>query len=240
MNDLPTIIHPNELRNPKRLDYDWDPRAIEFLADKLHRCVESELGETLPRDSILAIRLLGYVVERHGELPELVGEGGRSRVAGFIEDKHQVVGYSDSFPKETRLFTLTHELGHLLLHHPVPYHRDRPLDAGRRLGKRNRKEWEADQFAKYYLMPAKLVRKYFLETFDDDGLSLHEGTSAALYQASLSDVRTVWTNRRNGARMVASAKRFNGHPIIPLHSIFGVSIEAMAIRLEELDLIDDD
>ena len=77
MNDLPTIIHPNELRSPRRLDYDWDPRAIEWLADKLHRRVEAEIGDSLPRDSALAIVLLGYVVERHGELPELIEEGGR-------------------------------------------------------------------------------------------------------------------------------------------------------------------
>ena len=88
-------------------------------------------------------------------------------------------------------------------------------------------------------MPAKLVRKHFLVTFDADCLSLNEGTSAALCQASLSDARTLWTSRRNGAKMLASAKRFNGQPITPLHERFGVSIKAMAIRLEELDLIGD-
>jgi hypothetical protein len=42
---------------------------------------------------------------------------------------------------------------------------------------------------------------------------------------------------RDLARLLASATYYNGKAVYSLTEIFGVSVEAMAIRLEELDLV---
>ena len=236
MKDQPPPVHPDEIRDKRRLGRPWDPRAIECLAEEVHKRLRFRIGDSLPHDPKKAIEMFGFDVERHGELFPHTAEGRRLRIAGFLEGTHRVVGYSDEFPKPIQNFTLAHELGHILLHRPMHQHRDRPSD-GSRNTTHDPREWESDQFAKFFLMPSDSVREQFRRRFLTNKFELNEATAFALLRAALADVLTLWRSRREGAKLLAEAKHFNGNNIEPLHKAFGVSLTAMAIRLEELDLL---
>ena len=236
MKDQPPLVHPDEIRDKRRLGRPWDPRAIECLAVEVHKRLRFRIGDSLPYDPKKAIEMFGFEVERHGELFPHISEGGRSQIAGFLEGAHGVVGYSDEFPKPVQTFTLAHELGHILLHHPMHQHRDRPSDGSGNITF-DPQEWESNQFAKFFLMPSDSVREQFRRRFLTNKFELNEVTAFALRRAALADVLTLWPSRREGAKLLAKARHFNGSNIEPLHRAFGVSLTTMAIRLEELDLV---
>ncbi len=231
-------IDLDAIRDRRRLDNPWRLPAIEYVASKLHNSLRFRLGDTLPYEPIDAIELCGFSVEMHETLGDFIGDGGRVEAAGFIDGDNRVVGYSRSFPRPVRRFTLAHETGHLILHRPMSQHRDRPIDRAREFAPRTREEWEADKFATFFLMPEQLLREHFYWTFRTDQFDLNEATAFALNRANLCDILTQWKSRRHGARILAKATHFDGSYFEPLYERFGVSTEAMAIRLEELDLLD--
>ena len=134
-------------------------------------------------------------------------------------------------------FTAAHELGHVVLHPPMKQHRDRPVDGEGDYVRRSQIEEEADRFAVCFSMPRKKVSSEFMMRFLTDQFELNDATAFALYRTSLFDVRSQWWSLRAGARELARATQFDGRPFASLSERFGVSIEAMAIRLEELDLL---
>lgn len=239
MQHHPPDIDLDAIRDRKRLDYPWPLPAIEYVANKLHKSLRSSLGDTLPYEPIKAIELCGFRVEMHETLDDFIGEGGRTKSAGFIDGDNRVVGSSRSFPRPVQTFTLAHELGHMVLHPPMRLHRDRPVDGGNNSARRSPVEREADEFAAFFLMPEQLLREHFYRSFLTDRFDLNEATAFALNRSNLCDVLTQWRSRRHGARILAKAIHFNGHFLEPLFRRFGVSPEAMAIRLEELDLLTD-
>jgi hypothetical protein len=109
-----------------------------------------------------ALHLSGY---------ELIFESGlghdprtQIEVAGLIDRDAKVVRCSLQFLEPYQRFTLAHELGHAVLHPDAGgIHRDRPLDGAKRA--REPGEWEADRFAAFFLMPAKLLRECFFQRF---------------------------------------------------------------------------
>ena len=230
-------IDLNAIRDPKRLDYPWLRPAIEYVAERLHNALRFRFGDTLPYDPIETIELCGYTVKRYETLDDFIGEGGRTKTAGFIDQNHRIVGYSHSFPLPVRTFTLAHELGHLALHPPMGQHRERPVDGGNNFARRSPMEKEADEFAASFLMPKQLLREHFYLRFRTLRFDLNEATAFALSRANLDDVLTQWGSRREGARILAKANHFDGRFVEPLCGQFGVSPEAMAIRLENLDLL---
>ena len=231
-------IDLDALRDRKRLDNPWRLPAIEYVANKLHNSLRFRLGDTLPYEPIDAIELCGFSVEMYETLGDFIGDGGRVEAAGFIDGDNRIVGYSRSFSRSVRRFTLAHEIGHLILHRPMSQHRDRPVDRTRDFAPRTRKEWEADKFATFFLMPEQLLREHFYWTFRTDQFDLNDTTAFALCRANMCDVLTQWRSLRHGARILAKVTHFDGSYFEPLYERFGVSSEAMAIRLEELDLLD--
>ena len=85
-------------------------------------------------------------------------------------------------------------------------------------------------------MPSKQIRRIFVGTFYTEQIS--EDTSFNLISGSVDDLKARCKDRRGLARMLASAESYGGQYFDSMAKHFGVSIEAMAIRLEELKLLE--
>ena len=96
------------------------------------------------------------------------------------------------------------------------------------------KEIQANKFASYFLMPATSVKTVFQMVLAMEKFGLNQNAVFALGFTSLSEFKNRCRNLRSASRFVA---KFKGKTYEPLHKIFNVSIEAMAIRLEELGLV---
>ena len=186
-----------------------------------------------------SLNYLGYEVLNEIGLDSFTDFDGTVETAGIIDNSKMLVRISDKFSKPTQKFTLAHELGHALFHKSkLVLHRDRGLDYGIPIGKRTDIEFQADKFAAYFLMPSKLVRDVFKEIFKTDYLVIDENVAFALISESIQNLRKRYKDRRSFSRFLASTTIFNGFSQNSLSECFGVSIEAMAIRLEELDLFE--
>lgn len=183
-----------------------------------------------------AAQVLGY---RYSSRPSL-GWVTRSRdpivVAGLIDNSKRIIEVATDVEPRVARFTSAHEIGHALLHPQLTgLHRDRPLTGG--LERRDRVEYEADKFAAFFLMPRKLITEQFLLRFIAS-FKLDEQTSYALLGKPSSSARELLPTRRHISRALASATQFNGRNFVSLAEHFGVSVDAMTIRLEELGLVD--
>jgi Zn-dependent peptidase ImmA (M78 family) len=194
------------------------------------------LSPTEMLDPAIALGLIGYECIEVGSLGQQVGSDGVFEVAGIIDSSARSVSYAAHLSVDTRSFTLAHELGHAVLHPNVTgIHRDRPLQ---RAGtSRDARERDADRFATLFLMPERLVMSEFAATFGAAIVSLDEGTCFALGGLSPDEARVKFADTRSLSRHFASTASYNGYQLIPLAKRFNVSTEAMAIRLEELNLV---
>lgn len=157
-------------------------------------------------------------------------------VAGFIDKRNKRVEISREFNEDTMRFTAAHELGHALLHRGTVLHRDRPID-GSKIN-RNPTERQADKFAALFLMPAKMVRMVFEEIFETPFFKMDEKNAFKLGVVSMLEFKEKHEGIRGLSRFLVTARRFGGRKFTPLAIMFGVSDETMAIRLEELELVD--
>lgn len=115
-------------------------------------------------------------------------------------------------------------------------HRDRALDGSKTtLTKRDNIEYQADKFAVYFLMPSKLLIKIFGEHFPTRCFVLNEDTLFALGSINAEKIENC-RSIRDLSRLLAKTEIYNGVNFNSLSRQFGVSVEAMAIRLEELEL----
>jgi Zn-dependent peptidase ImmA (M78 family) len=181
----------------------------------------------------IAIRsLMGYDF-RIGPLGiHVTKDGVEVATAGEIDQKKKIILVSSDMNSPIQSFTAAHELGHALLHKSEVLHRDRPLD-GSSVDKDIR-EWQADKFATFFLMPAKLVIGVFQEVFSMDQFVIHQDTVFALNQGRVSDFRAKVKGLRGLAFFLAN---FRGSKFRSMAEIFQVSPLAMARRLEELELV---
>lgn len=162
--------------------------------------------------------------------------GSGDRIAGLIEPDAKLVRVSSQFPNAVQRFTAAHELGHAALHDlSGVLHRDRPAD-GAGPG-RPGIEREADWFAKFFLMPRNLLRSQFEKRFETTSFTLSRDTAFLLKRMSLGEFRRKHKTGRDLARLMASAEIYDGRAFPSLADLFGVSVLAMAIRLEELGLV---
>lgn len=183
------------------------------------------------------LNCLGYEVLNEIGLDSFKDFDGIVETAGIIDNSKMLVRISDKYSKPTQKFTLAHELGHALFHKSkLILHRDRGLDFGVQSDKRTDVEVQADKFAAYFLMPSKLVTEIFTEIFKTDYLIIDQNAAFALIGDGIQNLRKRYKDRRSFSRFLASTTIFNGVSSNSLSECFGVSIEAMAIRLEELNL----
>lgn len=137
---------------------------------------------------------------------------------------------------ETIRFTLAHELGHAILHTGSKLHRDRAID-GSKLNK-NHQENQADKFATFFLMPQKIVKQVFQEIFEMPVFRINENTILQLGENNIEDFKKKCVNIHGLSRKLVEIKRYGRKSINPIKDIFGVSTETIAIRLEELRLVE--
>lgn len=188
-------------------------------------------------DASKALRCFGFAVTRPVTLGSFSDRGMEYEVAGQIDQRNRVVSVSKQFPNDIRKFTEAHELGHCLLHTQEILHRDRPLDgsAGRLV--ENVVERQANKFAVYFLMPRKLVLQKFQQIFGTSSFRINHETALALNMKSADEFYAITRSLRGLSRLLSNVTRYRSRQVHSLTELFGVSSEAMAIRLEELGIV---
>lgn len=240
--DLETISSPALLG--KSISFE----QIEDIAKKLQNSIwvnrEHIWKNGVPNDPIamldaaIAFEAIGYEFELADSLGQLMTSSGMIDVAGFIDKSKMYAGVSSQFPLTTRNFTAAHELGHAVLHDAVGLHRDRAFDGVSVSGPRERVEVEADKFATYFLMPEKVVRAEFAHRFSVERFQITDDTAFALINDTQESLRRKCTSLRHLSRIMADADHCAGKFFVTMADRFRVSNEAMAIRLEELHLLE--
>lgn len=173
------------------------------------------------------------------EVEVIPGTNHSVEVAGMLDRTNRTILISRQFPLEQRRLTGMHEIVHWMLHKHVGrdvLHRDRPISDVPQQGTVEWYEWEATNVACQCLMPEKMVKDKFSELF---GLSYGEPIEfnedvAFYFNMDIEQLRRLGIKQR--AMLLTTARAF-GRSILPLHQQFKVSATAMAIRLQELDLI---
>jgi formiminotetrahydrofolate cyclodeaminase/Zn-dependent peptidase ImmA (M78 family) len=184
------------------------------------------------------LKILGYQFDRSTTLGQHEIQGSIFEIAGLIDKQQKKVAISEQFPLETQNFTAAHELGHALMHEQSVLHRDRALDGSALQGSRAHQEVQADKFASYFLMPRKLTKRVFQDLFLTERFIVNDDTAFALNAGSARTLKAQSKDLRGLARILASAEYFNGRNFSSISKQFRVSVEAMAIRLEELELLE--
>ena len=188
-------------------------------------------------EPFLALRCIGFRVDLVDSLGQHLWEGKYVEVAGIFDGSERTVQISHQFDPPVRKFTAAHELGHAVLHDARELHRDRALDGSELRRPRDRTEWEADVFATYFLMPERRIRSAFEHALKTREFVLNEDTAFALNAGDLETLRATFPEVRDLSRLLARTTHYDGVQFYSLAEQFGVSVEAMAIRLEELNLI---
>lgn len=190
------------------------------------------------RNPVIALTNAGFQVTFKKSLGKHRYHDGYLETAGIINRNDMTVQISENFPPETRMFTIAHELGHVLLHQAITQHRDRPLDRASNNSNRSLLEREADKFATHFLMPKKLVRTEFVKRFGTERFVLDDTSTFALNVSDFDKIRKARSCRLELARLLAKAAQYDQVHFVPLSKLFQVSTEAMAIRIKkELKLV---
>ena len=243
---LESVIDLGSIRSKVNKGGRLTRRRIESVARKLQAELwrardklfpdEREVSPLAVLDPFLALRCIGFESKRVDSLGQHPWD--HFEVAGTIDASEQAVEISRRFEAPFRKFTAAHELGHVLLHEAQGLHRDRALDGSEPSIPRDRTEWEADVFATYFLMPEKQVRAAFERAFKAPVFVLNEETAFALTAGDLEALRATLSEVRDLSRLLARTAQYDGVQFYSLAEQFGVSVETMAIRLEELRLVD--
>lgn len=219
-------------------------QLVEDMKAKLWKHRHELWPEGVPTDPVdlldpeVALQMEGFSFDMADSLGEHSFGGKTIAVAGIIDRPSKSVRTSRQLPFNTRRFTVAHELGHALMHEGMRMHRDRPMDGSNQDGlRREWAEYEADKFATYFLMPEKLVRERFHQAFLCDQFVITEDTLFALDPGDKYKMRERIKTVRDLSKILAKVENYNGRHFYSLAKQFHVSVEAMAIRLEELELV---
>jgi hypothetical protein len=185
----------------------------------------------------IAARALGVEYEHREQLGRFGQGNDRFETAGMIDRRRGIIAVSTRFPYPARRFTGAHEIGHYVMHPHEVMHRDRPVfDAYGRA--RPPQEQEADYFAACFLAPRRLVEEEFAARFiKNPPLPLTDAVAWNLLGESAHELRGPSAGSLDFAAAVAGAQSFNGRRFKSLAELFGISVSAMAIRLQELGLV---
>lgn len=163
---------------------------------------------------------------------------GGGEAAGLWQRDRSTILVSTRFSYETQRFTAGHEIGHYILHSQVgdrTLHREMAVRSQRNL--RPPLEQEADHFAACLLMPRRAVVAEFDARFGSRHPLVLTDTVAFHLKA---DERVLFSQPAGSlmfAEAVAKAQQFDRRRFQSLAAFFGVSPRAIAIRLEELELV---
>lgn len=188
-------------------------------------------------DPAVAFETLGYDFDVYESLDDFAN-GSDLKVAGLIDQSRKKAYISNTYTQTEQRFTSAHELGHAVLHpNSIGLHRDRAIDGGPVNVSKSKTEKEADDFAKFYIMPRNLVIRRFEAIFGTQNFMLDENTAFALDPKNRENLLSRHLTIREISRILASTQYYNGRHVVSLSEQFKVSVEAMAIRLEELKLV---
>lgn len=223
----------------------------EVAIEKLAREVQNTLWmyrnliwpDEIPGDYLDALdpriaieKLLGFDF-KYDSLGRFIDDAGYEyETAGLIDKENKIIRISSDMRATVRNFTSAHELGHALMHKESGLHRDRPLDGSS--ANKDIREWQADKFAAFFLMPAKLVKAHFQSRFGDERFIINENTVFKLNEEQRpSEFKKKVRDIDGLAKYLASQESYQGRVFLGLADTFKVSVGAMAIRLKELDLV---
>jgi hypothetical protein len=203
------------------------------LIDDMQRCREESEVRAISELEQLPIDPFAAAIQRGLQLEEVDGFSSDEIRGALVRG---TIMAPPRFTPDVR-FTVAHEVGHHVLHGGALHLREkrsRP-PAGER-ARRPEIEVEADIFARELLTPGTLVRSVYRHCFGEpiDGRSLSDDIA---YFLGIRTSDLFRMTRRDRARLVARATSFGGAQFRALVDLFGVSAEAMAIRLEELRLV---
>lgn len=185
----------------------------------------------------VAARALGVEYACHSELGRFGQGGDRFEIAGMLDRNRGIIAVSTRFDYPARRFTGAHEIGHYVMHTGEVMHRDRPVFDTYGLP-RPPQEREADYFAACFLAPRKLVEEEFRPRFiQNPPLPLTDAVAWNLLGECSHELFGPSAGSLDFAAAVAGATSFNGKHFRSLADVFGLSISAMAIRLQELGLV---
>jgi len=184
----------------------------------------------------VALCRFGYSIQSVDSLGCDFLQGNTVHIAGMLDRGENLVRVSREFSEAEMRYTAGHELGHVVLNHPgETIHRDRPMDPT--TWNKKPQEYEADYFSACFWMPAKHLKRCFEQMFLTKQFMLTEETAFALCTTSLDTVVSRYRTTRDLAFALARTQSYAGQPIKSLVEIFNVTTTAMAIRLEELELV---
>ena len=220
--------------------------TIEACAHEVHLEVWNRRKELFqgnapvhPLDSIepaVALYMKGFKVLTDSDLGEMWDDGRRIQVAGLVDQATRIVRVSPTLDDKQRRYTTSHELGHVIRHPGMSLHRDRAITG--HLPRKDEKEREADLFASCFLMPARHVIHEFYRRFHMNVFRMSEDVVFGLSLGNIGHVQKKIRKPREVSLISATSSAFMGTTFQPLCQFFRVSPVTMAIRLEEISLVD--
>lgn len=187
-------------------------------------------------DPWVAAKHLGFEVQEGW----LSSDGTRQgfQLGGFINRPAKLIAISDDQKPRTKLFTLAHEIGHLLMHPGLHHHRELPMHGLTEPHEpTDPKERQANHFAGCFLVPEKQLRHAFRACFGIESLKLTDTVAWELLGANYASLMNSPYPSLAFERVVAQARRFGGRHFGALHDLFQVSPTTMAIRLHQTGLV---
>lgn len=159
-------------------------------------------------------------------------------LGGFLNRPANLIAISDQLKPRTKLFTLAHEVGHVLMHPGLHHHREMPIHGMTEPREpADPREREANNFAGYFLVPTKQLQRAFSAAFGVDSLKLTDDVAWELLGANFNALMNSPYNSLAFERVVAQAPRFRGRQFAALYDLFRVSATTMAIRLRQTGLV---
>ena len=209
----------------------WNNRRDLFLGTELAHPLDSV-------EPAVALYMKGFDVITDASLGEMWEDGRRIQVAGLVDQEARVVRVSQNLDDQQRRYTTGHELGHVIRHPGMSLHRDRAISG--HMPRKDDRESEADLFASCFLMPARFVINEFYLRFGMHVFRMNEDAVFGFSLGSVDNAQRKIKRQRDASILSATASSYMGRRFSPLCQMFGVSPVAMAIRLEELRLVDPD
>lgn len=217
--------------------------AIRLRVELWERRGEFRPGqETHPIDVLdpqLAARVLGVRLEYFQELSFDIPQQ-RFETAGLLDRAKGIIAVARCYGPEVALFTAAHELGHLVLHKDqVVLHRDMPIKGLEQI-QQNLIEREANYFAGTYLMPTVFLTKVFKARYGQAPFEFDEAAAHYLRPGRIESVLHPHPGSHERSIALASARSYAGRAFgNSLAQFFKVSVATMAIRLRELEIVQD-
>lgn len=213
---------------------------IDIEVDKIHKEIWQNREKFWPDVTPSPIEMLDphilaeILKVQYEEVPEIQGsQFNKSTIAGLLDRQSNKIVVSQKYAFDTIRFTAMHEFGHFIFHEDEIMHRDRPI-VGLNKIKRSPLEREADKFSARILMPKNLVISAFEKRFGKGRFKFNDTTAFYLNPSNPNEL--LRSNLNSLDRALALATFENKY--ISLAKQFKVSATSMAIRIEELNLVE--